>query len=73
MPAGAPDSIAEQLTRLLDHPDELNEWKRRSQINIDHLRIDRVAAEALAVYRAAYGRRRGRTLPTDINAKRVVQ
>ncbi|MGI6244708.1 MAG: glycosyltransferase family 4 protein [Pseudochelatococcus sp.] len=61
VPPQSPQAIGEALLSLLDDPDNLAEWRRRSQLNIGHLTIDRVMRETLAVYEAAgAGKRSGR-------------
>ena len=51
VPPKRPDLIATELTRLLDDPSHLAKTRAASQINIDRLKLERVAAETEAVYR----------------------
>jgi len=53
VPPGNPARLSEALCSLVENPDSLQEWKKRSQFNIEHLRIERVAREILEVYAAA--------------------
>lgn len=63
VPPGDPARLAEELIRLIEEPERLGEWRARSQINIEHLRIERVARETLEIYREAFqSRRRKRSL-----------
>ena len=55
VPSGDPDRLAQALIALATDPAELSAWRAKSQINLDHLRIARVAEETLAVYRRAAG------------------
>ncbi|MDP4004401.1 glycosyltransferase family 4 protein [Methylobacterium sp. NEAU K] len=55
VPAHSPDKLAEALGTLLADPSLLRSWKTKSQVNVDHLRIDRVARDTIAVYRHAAG------------------
>ncbi|MGU3465151.1 glycosyltransferase family 4 protein [Methylobacterium sp. C33D] len=55
VPSGDPDRLARALIALATDPAELSAWRAKSQINLDHLRIARVAEETLAVYRRAAG------------------
>jgi glycosyltransferase involved in cell wall biosynthesis len=50
VPPADPARLAEVLCRLLENAEVLEEWKKNSQYNVDYLRIDRVARDALAVY-----------------------
>jgi glycosyltransferase involved in cell wall biosynthesis len=51
VPAQDSHALAETLVKLLSSPDMLNEWKQRSQQNLDWLNAARVHQETLAVYR----------------------
>jgi glycosyltransferase involved in cell wall biosynthesis len=42
--------LAEQISRLISDPDGRALWRENSQIDIDFLRIERVATQTLAVY-----------------------
>ena len=55
VPTGDPDKLAQALITLTTDPAQLSAWRARSQINLDHLRIARVAEETLTVYRRAAG------------------
>lgn len=55
VPPRAPDKIAEALITLTADPAQLSAWRAKSQVNVDHLRIARVAEQTLAVYRRAAG------------------
>ncbi|MET3782516.1 glycosyltransferase involved in cell wall biosynthesis [Methylobacterium radiotolerans] len=55
VPAGDPDKLAQALIALTTDPAQLSAWRARSQINLDNLRIARVADETLTVYRRAAG------------------
>lgn len=53
VPARDPARLSEVLSSLLDNLETLREWKKKSQFNLEHLRIERVARETLEVYAAA--------------------
>ncbi|WP_213769824.1 glycosyltransferase family 4 protein [Bradyrhizobium sp. dw_78] len=53
IPARDPPRLAEALCSLLENGEALQEWKQKSQFNIEQLRIDRVARQTLEVYAAA--------------------
>lgn len=53
LPPRDPSAFAAAVLSLIDQPDELRKWRANSQINIDHMRIERVADDTLSVYRAA--------------------
>ncbi|WP_348625433.1 glycosyltransferase family 4 protein [Methylobacterium sp. 77] len=57
VPPHDPEAMADALLSLIDQPETLRAWKEKSQVNIDHMRIDRVAQETLAVYALARQRR----------------
>lgn len=59
VPPHDPEALAAALSRLLDSPETLRTWRANSQINIDHMRIDRVARETVAVYALAGRQRAG--------------
>jgi glycosyltransferase involved in cell wall biosynthesis len=68
VPPGDPSRLAEELIRLTEGPECLREWRARSQINIDYLRIERVARETLEIYREAFeSRTRRRSLSASGN------
>ncbi|AFZ58063.1 glycosyltransferase family 4 protein [Anabaena cylindrica FACHB-243] len=51
VPAKNSQALAEALVKLLSNPDILQDWKHRSQENLESLSIARVNQETLAVYR----------------------
>ncbi len=51
VPPDRPDLLAEALSRLLDDPASLAEARTRSQVNIERMSVERMAAETEAVYR----------------------
>jgi glycosyltransferase involved in cell wall biosynthesis len=53
VPARDPAKLSEVLCSLVGNPETLREWREKSQFNVDHLRIERVARETLEVYAAA--------------------
>ena len=53
VPARDPASLSAALCSLIDNPADLRDWRANSQINLDHLRIERVARETLEVYATA--------------------
>jgi glycosyltransferase involved in cell wall biosynthesis len=53
VPAHDPAKLSEILCSLVDNSEVLKEWRQKSQFNIDHLRIERVARATLEVYEAA--------------------
>jgi len=53
VPPGDADALASALVSLLSDPEQVRLWRARSQLNIEHLRIERVARETTAVYEAA--------------------
>ena len=53
VPARDPSRLAKVLCSLVENPLVLREWKEKSQFNIDHLRIERVARQTLDVYATA--------------------
>lgn len=60
IPPHDPAALATALKSLVSDKAALQQWRARSQINIDYLKIERVATETLAVYRSAYESVRGR-------------
>ena len=50
VPPSDPARLGHALLSLIKDPSELALWRRRSQYNIEHLSIDRVVRETLAVY-----------------------
>lgn len=57
VPPHNPAALAEALGRLIREPETLQAWRENSQINIDYMRIDRVARETVSVYALADRRR----------------
>ncbi|KQV70337.1 glycosyltransferase family 4 protein [Rhizobium sp. Root1220] len=53
VPPRDPVALATALSSLLENPERIEEWKRKSQIRIEHLTIDRVARETMQVYLSA--------------------
>jgi hypothetical protein len=43
--------LAEALIKLLSNPNTLQEWKQRSQENLEWLNVTRVHQETLTVYK----------------------
>ncbi|HVQ72040.1 MAG TPA: glycosyltransferase family 4 protein [Bradyrhizobium sp.] len=56
IPPRDPIRLSETLCSLIESPESLQEWKSKSQLNLEHLRIERVARETLEVYAAARSR-----------------
>lgn len=56
VPPRDPDSLSAALMPLVADRDLLASWRAKSQTNIAHLTIDRVARETLDVYRSAAAR-----------------
>lgn len=50
VPPRDPERLAAAILSLLDDPEALAAKRRDSQLGVDHLRIDRVARDTLAVY-----------------------
>lgn len=46
-----PAALAQALTQLLQFPETLKMWQRRSQQNLDWLKVDRMHQETIAIYR----------------------
>lgn len=57
VPPNAPDKLAEALSTLVSDPSLLRSWRAKSQLNVDYLRIERVAQETIDVYRRTVGPR----------------
>jgi glycosyltransferase involved in cell wall biosynthesis len=55
VPVGDSARLAEALCSLVGDERLLGEWKEKSQVNLDHLRVDRVARQTLQVYAEALG------------------
>lgn len=56
VPARNPEALATVLIGMLEKPELIEEWKRKSQIRIENLKIDRVADETMQVYLSALSR-----------------
>ncbi|MCK1404963.1 glycosyltransferase family 4 protein [Bradyrhizobium sp. 76] len=56
-----PDALARAICSLLQSPHALQEWRDKSQYNIDHLTIARVARDTLEIYADASRQVRGRS------------
>jgi glycosyltransferase involved in cell wall biosynthesis len=59
VPARNPARLADALCSLLESAEALQKWRRRSQFNLEHLRIERVARQTLAVYAMAQSQLHG--------------
>jgi glycosyltransferase involved in cell wall biosynthesis len=53
IPARNPEKLAEALSSLVEDAKALELWRQKSQFNIEHLRIERVAQQTLEVYAMA--------------------
>jgi glycosyltransferase involved in cell wall biosynthesis len=53
VPPRDPAALSAAICSLVEDSENLQQWKKRSQFNIDHLRIERVARETLEVYAIA--------------------
>jgi glycosyltransferase involved in cell wall biosynthesis len=51
VPAQDSPKLAEALIKLLSNPNTLQEWKQRSQENLEWLNVTRVHQETLTVYK----------------------
>jgi glycosyltransferase involved in cell wall biosynthesis len=60
VPARNPRALAEAICSLLNSPQELQEWRQKSQYCIDHLTIARVARDTLEIYTEASHQVRGK-------------
>lgn len=58
VPPRDPQRLAAALLSVLESDQSLAHHRARSQFNLDHLALDRVAAETLVVYERAHHRRR---------------
>jgi glycosyltransferase involved in cell wall biosynthesis len=54
VPVRDPAKLSEVLSSLLESSEILRKWRKKSQLNVEYLRIERVARETLKVYAAAY-------------------
>lgn len=61
VPVRDPVALAAALSHLLATPGQIDEWKERSQVRIEHLTIDRVARETMQVYMRALSLRTNAT------------
>jgi glycosyltransferase involved in cell wall biosynthesis len=59
VPVNDPARLAEVLSSLIEDGKILREWRERSQFNLEHLTIERVALRTLDIYREASGRTHG--------------
>lgn len=59
VPARDPARLSEVLCLLVQNSETLREWRKKSQFNIDYLRIERVARQTLEVYADAFREVRG--------------
>lgn len=64
VPPRDPTALASVICDLLADPARIREWQEKSQIRLQHLTIDRVARETLAIYGEAASQRSGRTAAT---------
>ncbi|MDM9625175.1 glycosyltransferase family 4 protein [Rhizobium sp. S152] len=53
VPPQDPAALAEMLGHLLEAPERIADWRRKSQLRIERLTIERVARETLEVYASA--------------------
>jgi len=60
VPAHDPAALSLAICSLVDDLETLREWREKSQFNIEHLRIERVARETREVYAAASRQVQGR-------------
>ena len=51
VPTRDPKALAEALSKLLSHSQELTSWRNRAKQNLDRLGVDRVNQETLVIYR----------------------
>lgn len=65
VPPHDPARLAEAVISLIEDPAKLADWRARSQVNIDLMKIDRVAQETIAIYREAAEARHGRVVPAQ--------
>ncbi|SDT58403.1 glycosyltransferase family 4 protein [Bradyrhizobium canariense] len=61
VPARDPLRLAEALCTLVENAEALQEWRNKSQFNIEQLRIERVARQTLEVYAVARRQIRGQS------------
>jgi glycosyltransferase involved in cell wall biosynthesis len=64
VPARDPAALSAAICLLLENPATLQEWREKSQHNVEYLRIDRVARETLDIYTAASRQVRGKLFGT---------
>jgi glycosyltransferase involved in cell wall biosynthesis len=60
VPAHDPAALSAAICPLVEDSATLQQWKEKSQFNVDHLRIERVARETLEIYAAASRQIRGK-------------
>lgn len=53
VPPRDPTALSAAICSLVENSEALQRWKEKSQINIDHLRIERVARQTLEIYASA--------------------
>ena len=76
VPSGDRERLAEAIGSLANDADLLQVWRQRSQINIEHLSVERMARDTLAVYaecvaQSGRGRRRDREPADAVGAART--
>ncbi|HVX75127.1 MAG TPA: glycosyltransferase family 4 protein [Bradyrhizobium sp.] len=59
VPPRSPARLAEALYSLVEDADALQNWKQKSQFNLEHLRVERVARQTLEVYATAQNQLQG--------------
>jgi glycosyltransferase involved in cell wall biosynthesis len=64
VPPRDPAALAKMLGHLLEAPERIADWRRKSQLRIEHLTIERVARETLEVYSSAMPRDKVTALAT---------
>ena len=69
VPARSSARLAEVLCTLVEDAEALQTWKQRSQFNLEHLRIERVARQTVEVYATAQSQLKGQ----PFNRSRVVR
>ncbi|MBW9118018.1 glycosyltransferase family 4 protein [Rhizobium cauense] len=64
VPPKDPAALSQMLTHLLEAPERIADWRKKSQLRIERLTIDRVARETLDVYYSAMPRGKAVALAT---------
>jgi glycosyltransferase involved in cell wall biosynthesis len=54
VPVGQVGALTQAIRKLLDEPDELFAWRKRSRTNLQWLSTERVHADMMSVYKAAF-------------------